>query len=94
MGAIEGLESLTALETLELGSNRLRTLEGLHALHGLQNLWLGRNRIADLATLPPYVSVPFFCIPFVAGCCLFTVVDGWIVFAWRGGLLYVWTKTE
>jgi protein phosphatase 1 regulatory subunit 7 len=39
------LRHLTALDVLELGSNRIRRVEGLEGQAGLRELWLGRNRI-------------------------------------------------
>ncbi|EFN52712.1 hypothetical protein CHLNCDRAFT_56306 [Chlorella variabilis] len=48
IAAIESLERLALLHTLELGGNRIRSLEGLSQLGLLQELWLGRNRIAEL----------------------------------------------
>uniref|UniRef100_A0A6V7QQR5 Protein phosphatase 1 regulatory subunit 7 n=1 Tax=Ananas comosus var. bracteatus TaxID=296719 RepID=A0A6V7QQR5_ANACO len=42
---MEELEHLHALEILELGSNKLRTMENLANLTNLHELWLGRNRI-------------------------------------------------
>nr|CCC90342.1 putative protein phosphatase 1, regulatory subunit [Trypanosoma congolense IL3000] len=46
---ISNLESLTNLELLELGGNRLRTIgPGLHKLSSLKQLWLGKNKISSI----------------------------------------------
>ncbi|MEW5302201.1 MAG: hypothetical protein WDW36_005004 [Sanguina aurantia] len=42
---------LTALTTLELGSNRIKAIEGVSTLTNLRELWLGKNRIAALREL-------------------------------------------
>ena len=47
----EGVEALTTLTLLELGSNRLRSLAPLESLTGLRELWLGRNKISSLEHL-------------------------------------------
>ncbi|GMH35388.1 hypothetical protein BSKO_03256 [Bryopsis sp. KO-2023] len=48
---IEGLELLSTLEILELGSNRIRTIESIGHLTRLTQLWLGRNRITEIQNL-------------------------------------------
>ena len=49
--AIEGLAGLTGLTSLELGSNRLRSMEGLSTLVALQELYVGRNKLTTLSGL-------------------------------------------
>ena len=44
----QGLQRLTALRVLELGSNRIATIEGLDGLNRLEELWLGSNRITSM----------------------------------------------
>lgn len=39
------------LHTLELGSNRIRSMTGVETLVNLQELWLGRNRIPEITGL-------------------------------------------
>jgi len=51
IGKIEGVEHLTHLDMLELGSNRLRVIEGLETQTQLQELWLGRNKISEVGGL-------------------------------------------
>lgn len=48
---MEGLDKLTGLQMLEMGSNRIRVIEGLGALKSLEGLWLGRNRISEISGL-------------------------------------------
>lgn len=47
----EGIEHLSSLTLLELGSNRLKSLEPIAGLTRLRELWLGRNRLASLEGL-------------------------------------------
>mmetsp|Transcript_14181 Transcript_14181/g.30331 ORF Transcript_14181/g.30331 Transcript_14181/m.30331 type:complete len:330 (-) Transcript_14181:233-1222(-) len=45
---VEGLSHLTSLRSLELGSNRLRSLEGIETLVNLEELYIGRNKLTAL----------------------------------------------
>ncbi|KAL8438822.1 hypothetical protein Efla_003859 [Eimeria flavescens] len=49
---IEGLETLTELRLLELGSNRIRRVGGIDKLTKLTALWLGKNKITDMEVPP------------------------------------------
>ena len=53
VATVEALGGLSALTSLELGSNRVASLDGLAALPTptLVDLWLGRNRVTGLAGL-------------------------------------------
>ena len=42
---LEGLESLVQLNTLDLTSNRVKTLTGLNTLKSLEELWMGYNLV-------------------------------------------------
>lgn len=48
---VHGINQLTSLRILELGSNRIKSIKNIENLVNLQELWLGRNRITEIAGL-------------------------------------------
>lgn len=44
----EGISCLTALESLELGFNRVRNIDNLSPNKSLKHLWLGKNKIEEI----------------------------------------------
>lgn len=48
---VQGLESLTKLQILDISSNHIDSLEGLETLSGLTDLWANDNLIPDLSNV-------------------------------------------
>lgn len=51
LSKLEGIEHLTSITLLELGSNRLKSLDGIESLHNLKELWVGQNRISEVGVI-------------------------------------------
>jgi len=63
VASFNGIQSLTHLQVLELGSNRLKRVEHIEHATDLRELWLGRNRIDTLDGFPTLLHLTIIALP-------------------------------
>jgi len=61
--SFEGVQTLTQLQVLEMGSNRIKVVEHLEDMAVLRQLWLGRNRISSLEGFPTLLNLKILALP-------------------------------
>jgi len=59
----DGLASLSQLQVLELGSNRIKKIEQLEGKDQLRQIWLGKNRIESLIGFPTLLNLTILALP-------------------------------